>query len=73
MALLRQRTGINASRAVTGPLCSGDWHYTVVEVPDREPVQVITMGSLTLMEAGTEVCTPEIRVRAPAGIKAAVC
>jgi hypothetical protein len=62
---------------VEGPLCAGDWQYAVIIVPDRDPLQVITSGApgdLTLVTAGTDVCTVEVRVRAPRGIRvAAAC
>jgi hypothetical protein len=59
---------------VEGPLCAADWQFTVVRVPDRDPLQVITSGppdDLTLVTAGTDVCTIEVRVHAPAGIRTA--
>jgi hypothetical protein len=64
--------GIEAS-VVEGPLCAEDWQYAVVSVPDRDPLQVITSGepdTLTLVTAGTDVCTVEVRVHAPRGIRA---
>ena len=51
-----------------GPLCSGTWQYTVLNVAGSEPLQVITRGlpsSLTLVTAGTDVCTVEVQVSAP--------
>jgi hypothetical protein len=60
------------AQVVTGPLCAGDWQYTVVTVPDLDPLQVVTQGeagALQLVTAGTDVCTPEVRVQAPAGIR----
>ncbi len=59
---------------VTGPLCAEDWQYTIVSVPDRDPLHVVTRGapgSLQLVTAGTDVCTIEVRVRAPSGIRTA--
>lgn len=56
----------------TGPLCAGDWHYTVVTMPGADPLQVVTrrVGSgLRLVTAGSDVCTVEVRVQAPAGIR----
>ena len=55
-----------------GPLCADGWQYTVVVVPDRDPLQVVTSGQtgdLALVTAGTDVCTVEVRVRAPIGIR----
>jgi hypothetical protein len=54
--------------ATTGPLCSGVWQYTVLAVPDHEPLQVVTKGSpsaLTFVTAGTNVCTVDVRAGAP--------
>jgi hypothetical protein len=64
-------------RVVTGPLCAGDWQYAVVAVPDLDPLQVVTRGeagALELVTAGTDVCTVEVRIQAPVGIRdAAAC
>lgn len=75
LALLRREDllgpGLDA-RVTDGPLCAGDWQYTVVTVPDRDPLRVVTRGEpddLTLVTAGTEVCTVEVRVQAPSGIR----
>lgn len=56
-----------------GPVCSGEWQLTVVTVPDRDPLQVMTRGegTLELVTAGTDVCTVEVRVQAPPGIRRA--
>lgn len=60
-----------------GPLCAGDWQYTVFAVPGKEQLQVVsrgTPGHLTLVTAGTDVCTARVRAGAPAGIRnAAAC
>ncbi|MGN9775158.1 hypothetical protein ACTMS0_05180 [Micromonospora sp. H33] len=60
----------------TGPLCADDWHYTVLDVAGYEPLQVVTRGpggAPRLVTAGTDVCTVEVRVAAPAGIRALAC
>jgi hypothetical protein len=57
--------------AAKGPLCSGTWQYTVLTVPDAEPLQVVSKGpptSLVLVTAGTNVCTAAVRGAAPPGI-----
>ncbi|HLU33840.1 MAG TPA: hypothetical protein VKZ74_07530 [Natronosporangium sp.] len=62
------------ARVDEGPLCARDWQYTVVTVPERDPLRVVTRGEpgdLALVTAGTEVCTVEVRVQAPSGIRAA--
>jgi hypothetical protein len=58
----------------TGPLCAGTWQYTVVTVPGSEPLAVVTQGrpsDLSLVTAGTDVCSIPVRTAAPAGILAA--
>jgi hypothetical protein len=58
----------------TGPVCAGSWQYTIVSVPDREALEVVTKGppgSLVLVTAGTDVCSIEVRTAAPIGIRTA--
>lgn len=61
----------------TGPLCSGTWQYTVLSVPGRGLLAVVTRGdprALKLVTAGTDVCSVPVRVEAPPGIRiAATC
>ena len=78
VAVLRRSPGVLAPGAnptvATGPLCAGTWQYTVVTQPNLDPLQVVTSGapgSLTLVTAGTDVCTPEVRTGAPQGILSA--
>jgi hypothetical protein len=77
LAVLREADLLDAdveASLLQGPLCAGEWQYAVVSVPDRDPLQVITSGppdELALVTAGTEVCTVEVRVHAPRGIRAA--
>jgi hypothetical protein len=62
-----------AATATTGPLCSGDWQYTVLEVADEGTLLVVTRlsgTSLTLVTAGTDVCTTAVTGQAPAGLRA---
>jgi hypothetical protein len=75
IALLRRTPNVLPAGATvsvrTGPLCSGTWQYTVIAVPDREPLQVLTRGAptaLTFVTAGTDVCTVTVRATAPPGI-----
>src|SRR5688572_30526629 len=42
ISVVKANTSIRPSKAVTGPLCAGTWHYTLLEVPNSDPVQVIT-------------------------------
>jgi hypothetical protein len=77
-ALRRDRSDIPLAgatpKASTGPLCAGSWQYTILSIPDREPLQVITRGgagALKVVTAGTYVCTPTVAAAAPAGIATA--
>lgn len=76
VAVLRDRGVLAAGAEVTvaeGPLCAGDWQYTVVTMPDVDPLQVVTRrggDGLELVTAGTDVCTVEVEVRAPPAILA---
>lgn len=76
VALLRRTGVIPGSGTVTvttEPQCAGTWQYTVVAVPERDPLQVVTRGAPTALElvaAGTDVCTVDVRALAPAGIRA---
>lgn len=70
-------SGGGQARASTGPLCAGTWQYTVLTVPGKEPLQVVSTGApgaLKLVTAGTDVCTVDVKAGAPAGIlQAASC
>lgn len=77
---LLRRTGSLPQRAqvtVTGePVCADDWQYSVVQVPNREPLQVISNGrpeDLMLVTVGTDVCDARIRALAPTGIRMLAC
>jgi hypothetical protein len=76
-ALRRERNLVPAGvapRATTGPLCAGSWQYTILDVPNHDPLQVVTRGNadaLTVVTAGTYVCTPEVTGTAPAAIVSA--
>jgi hypothetical protein len=72
LALLQARGVITAGQGsvTTGPLCSGGWQYAVVTSSGREPLQVVTSldsGTLALITAGTDVCTPAVITQAPHG------
>ncbi len=69
ISAVKANTSINPSKALTGPLCAGTWQYTVVEVSGNDPVQVVTRDNAKFVVAGTEVCTAEVRLYAPSGIK----
>lgn len=74
VALLRAQGVLDRTTTVSarvGPLCAGSWQYTVLAVPQREPLQVVSQGpptALVLVTAGTDVCTDRVRTQAPAGI-----
>lgn len=56
----------------TGPMCAGTWQYTVLTLPGREPLQVVTRtgtSGLVLVTAGTDVCGTLVTALAPAGIR----
>jgi hypothetical protein len=58
----------------TGPLCSGTWQYTILQAPNKDPLLVVTKGaptSLSIVTAGSDVCTITVRTQAPAGLLAA--
>jgi len=77
VALLRTQGVIDGTTTVSvrvGPLCAGTWQYTVLAVPQREPLQVVSQGppgALVLVAAGTDVCSDRVRSGAPPGILAA--
>ncbi|MFI6065754.1 hypothetical protein ACIA47_10865 [Micromonospora sp. NPDC051227] len=80
LQLLRGRAGVLPAnvrvQVRTGPLCAGDWQFTVLTVTGHEELQVITRGepgSPMLVTAGTDVCTIEVRATSPAGIRALAC
>jgi hypothetical protein len=81
IALVRRTGGLlprtGSVTAVKGPLCSGTWQYTIFTVPGQEPLQVVsrgTPGDLTMVTAGTDICSIPVRTAAPPGIRnAALC
>ncbi|WP_341721466.1 hypothetical protein QQG74_31185 [Micromonospora sp. FIMYZ51] len=63
-------------RVRTGPLCAAGWQFTALEVTGYEPLQVVTRdqaGKLRLVTAGTDVCSVEVRVTSPPGIRTLAC
>ncbi|MDG4806844.1 hypothetical protein O7634_08775 [Micromonospora sp. WMMD1120] len=80
VGLLRGRAGVLPTnvrvQVRTGPLCAGEWQFTVVGVTGHEELQVVTRGSRSapsLVTAGTDVCTIEVRATAPVGIRTLAC
>lgn len=71
IAVVRRETDIEPGEAITAPVCAGTWHYTLLSVPGREPVKVLTKtapSGLTLVVVGTDVCSLDIQHQAPSGI-----
>lgn len=62
-----------------GPYCASGWQYAVVQVvvqPEPEPLRVVTRSSgtaLTVVTAGTDVCSEPVRAKAPPGIQTLAC
>ncbi|MFI7608589.1 hypothetical protein ACIBTV_26035 [Micromonospora sp. NPDC049366] len=80
ISLLRGRAGVLPNdvgvRVRSGPLCAADWQYTVLDVTGHEELQVVTRersGTLELVTAGTDVCTAEVRVAGPIGLRGLAC
>lgn len=82
LAVLEGMPGIPEEElAVTaGPFCAGAWQFAAVEIadaPDKaEELFVVTTGTptaLRVIEAGTDVCSPDVQSRAPAGIRVRAC
>jgi hypothetical protein len=78
-ALLRRSANLPRGVRVTfrsGPLCAGDWQYSMVAVSGRELLQAVTRGpanALKLVTAGSDVCSIRVRTEAPTPIRQAAC
>jgi hypothetical protein len=69
-------SGAKATVRTGDPQCAGTWQYAVVLVPNSDPLIVVTRGqpnSLTVVTAGTDVCSIPVRTAAPAGIRTLAC
>jgi hypothetical protein len=78
VATVRAKTKLlpqtGAIAVTTGPLCSGTWQYTILQAPNRDPLLVVTKGepaALSIVTAGSDVCSIKVRTQAPAGLLAA--
>lgn len=78
VAAVRAKTNLlprNGTIGVTtGPLCSGTWQYTILQAPNKDPLLVVTKGTptaLSIVTAGSDVCTITVRTQAPAGLLSA--
>ncbi len=62
-----------------GPFCAGEWQFTVLGInrqPAPGPLAVVTRGrheALSVVEIGTDVCSPGVAADAPPGIRAHAC
>jgi hypothetical protein len=64
-----------------GPYCAGSWQLSIIGIvgeaaDEEEQLLVVTSGrpaALTLVEAGTDVCTDRVEDDAPAGIRVRAC
>jgi hypothetical protein len=72
IAVVKQHGSLIGSGAgvsvATAPQCAGTWQYTILNVSNHEPLQVVTKGAptaLTFVTAGTSVCTTEVLAAAP--------
>lgn len=69
-------SGVNVTVRAGDPQCAGTWQYAVVLIPNSDPLIVVTRGqpgSLTVVTAGTDVCSIPVRTEAPAGIRTLAC
>jgi hypothetical protein len=65
----------------SGPFCSGDWQFTELGIKGKDddevdPLLVVTKGkpsSLTLVEAGADVCSDRVQKDAPPRIRVRAC
>jgi hypothetical protein len=83
LAVLKKTPGIPSDplRIDEGPFCSGDWSFTTVEIigknaDDVEPLLVVATGkgtTLTVVAAGSDVCTGPVQSGAPPGIRVLAC
>jgi hypothetical protein len=71
IALVRRETDISPGDAIAAPVCAGTWQYTVLAVPGRDAIAVLTKTTptgLALVAVGTDVCSLDLKHQAPTGI-----
>jgi hypothetical protein len=83
LAVVKGRPGIPDDNldVTEGPYCAGSWQFTILGIAGQdedsvEPLLVVTSGrpsSLTVVEAGTDVCTDRVEDDAPPGIRVRAC
>jgi hypothetical protein len=83
LALIKGKPGMPSKplEVFEGPFCSGPWSFTTVEVTgqnqdEQDPLMVVATGTgsaLTLIAAGSDVCTDQVQSAAPPGIRVLAC
>jgi hypothetical protein len=83
LALVDGKPGIPDEKleVTAGPYCSGSWQLSELRIKGKDddeadPLLVVTKGkpaSLTLLEAGGDVCSDEVQSEAPPGIRVRAC
>jgi hypothetical protein len=84
LALIKDKPGIPPNQnyeVKEGPFCAGTWQFTAIGVVGKtldevDPLLVVTSGkpaSLTLVEAGADVCSDRVESGAPPGIRVRAC
>ena len=83
IAVVKGKPGIPANKQLVvrdGPYCAGSWQYSGLGPPgtgtDYDALLVVTTGrpsALTLVEAGTDVCSDRVQSDAPVGIRVWAC
>jgi len=84
IAVVRAQPGIPPGPRLDvkkGPFCAGTWQFTVLgeagkTLDEVEPLLVVTTGrpsALTVVEAGSDVCSSHVEDSAPSGIRVLAC
>lgn len=83
LAVVKGKPGIpdEPLEVTAGPYCSGSWQFAQLQIKGKDddevdPLLVVTKGkpaSLTLVEAGGDVCSDPVQADAPAGIRVRAC
>jgi len=84
LAVVKGKPGIPADEQLKvwdGPFCSKSWQFTTMGVGEKDndkvdPLLVVTDGkpsALTVVEAGTDVCSDHVQNAAPPGIRVLAC
>jgi hypothetical protein len=79
MITLLKRRGLLPSsyraQGAVGPLCAGTWQWIGLDTSNGplQAVSQISGNTLSLVTAGTDVCSIEVRAGAPTGVRAIAC